>query len=668
MDKISKQDIKFFKRILILIGLLTGLLIYLHFNKNLSYSKYERVEFQSSGSTLYANLFYPSKNLDFQENRPLIIYCHGLGSQRDFDLRIPLELTKRGFYVAALDYHGHGESGGSITDINPETYMNRTNVPSLAQDCSKLLDKLETLPFYANVNTSQIGLIGHSLGGMVVLMNQALDPRFNVTVAWAPLVNFDPQELGIFDTSDYNKYIPVNLLNITNTHNLLIIMHEDDELLDFEEQTGVISAKNLTGCEVFPIAHPLIGGGHQLLDDVVIIKSINWFEEYFFGSETINGPIIITFMVNYIVIFFTLGLLFLISLLLISYSAKFFAKDNQNKDAKETKNMADKLFKPNLEGKLSKPKIVIRVIKIIFFLAAFILNWEIFERIFGLPGIFLASLNIILFFGIVESAIYLKNYKKDIGKINLKDLITTQVSLRTLVLLVIYSIYFISIYFIFSFSPTHPIHAFILPISIVLITLTVITITFTVLGFRVYLKSTERKDIKTDFKNLFKFKIQYKYFLYSLVCSLYFIILYLIFSYSYPFAFMWPSNYINFILGSVTAFPIYFSIEILYRKVIYPQLNFIKTEETKSKVIIVLATYVLINLMSLTWSWIFFPSVLYTYIIFLIVVIQNTIIFQHTKSFGAVILSSFTIIQLFFSAVISNALGVGAVLHLFVEI
>lgn len=660
MDKISKQDIKFFKRILILIGLLTGLLIYLHFNKNLSYSKYERVEFQSSGSTLYANLYYPSKTLDFQNNSPLIIYCHGLGSQRDFDLRIPLEFTKRGFYVAALDYQGHGESGGSITDIDP------SGIPALALACSNLLDKLETLPFYNDINTFQIGLIGHSLGGMVVLMNQALDPRFNVTVAWAPLVNFDPQEVGIFDTSDYDKYIPVNLLNITNTHNLLIIMHKHDELLDFEEQAGV--AQNLTGCEVFPITHPLIGGGHQLLDDVVIIKSINWFEEYFFGSETINGPIIITFMVNYIVIFSTLGLLFLISLLLISYSAKFFSKNQKSNDEPETKEMASKLFKPNVEEKLSKPKIVIRIIKIIFFLAAFILNWEIFERIFGLPGIIFASLNIILLFGIVESAIYLKKYKKDVGKINFKELFTTQVSLRTLVLLVIYSIYFISIYFIFSFSPTHPIQAYILPISIVFIILTAITVTFTILGFRVYLKSIERKNIKTDFKNLFKFKIQYKYFLYSVICSSYFIILYLIFSYSYPFAFMWPSNYLNFILGSFTAFPIYFSIEILFRKVIYPQLNFLKTEGLKSKVIIAIATYVVLNLMTLTWSWIFFPSVLFTYIIFLIVVIQNTLIFQNTKSFGSVILSSFNIIQLFFSAVISNALGVGAALHLFVEI
>jgi len=228
MSIIDKEDAKFFKRITILIILLVISLSYLAYDKSISYSRYERIEYQSSGATLYANLYYPSKNLGFQEQRPLIIYCHGIGSQRDFDLRIPIEFTKRGFFVVALDYQGHGESGGNIINID-----STTDIPALAQDCSKLLDKLETLPFYSNVNISQIGLIGHSLGGMVVLMNQALDPRFKVTVTWAPLVNFDPQQLGIVNTDNYDPYIPVNLLNKTNTNNLLIIMHVNDEALDF---------------------------------------------------------------------------------------------------------------------------------------------------------------------------------------------------------------------------------------------------------------------------------------------------------------------------------------------------------------------------------------------------------------------------------------------------
>ncbi|MFW9771959.1 MAG: alpha/beta hydrolase family protein [Promethearchaeota archaeon] len=652
----NKNDIKFFKRILILVGLLIGSLIYLHFNRELSYYKYDRIEFQSSGATLYANLYYPSRSLEFQSNKPLVIYCHGIGSQRDFDLRIPIELTKRGFYVAALDYHGHGESGGSITDVDP------SGIPALAQDCSILLDKLETLPFYSDVNASQIGLIGHSLGGMVVLMNQALDSRFNLTVAWAPLVNFDPQQLGIFQITEFVEFIPVNLLNTTNTHNLLIIMHIYDEMLSFENQALV--AQNLTGCSVRSITWPLIGGGHQLLDDVVIIDSIQWFELNFFGSISINGPIFITYYINYVVIFITLGLLFLLILLLISYSSRFFAEKQKVKSHNEV----DNILKPEIEEKYPKHKIIITIIKLIFFIAIFILNWELFERIFGLPGIFLASLNILLIYGIVESIIYLRKYRADIGKINLKELFETQISLRILIFLLIYSIYFVIVYFIFLFSPTNPLYSYIIPISVILISLTAITITIAILGWRIYLRKRRRDDIKSDLKGLFKFKIHYKYFIYSTVCSLYFIVIYLIFSFFYPFAFMWPSNYINFILGSITAFPVYFSMEILYRKVIYPHLGFIKNEWTKSKIIIILAIYVQINLISLTWSWAFFPSVMFTYLILLLVVIQNTIIFQYTKSFGSVILSSFIIIQLFFSAVISNALGVSAALHLFVEI
>jgi len=329
MSVFDKEDRKFFKRIIILIVLLVFSLSYLAYDRSVSYSRYERVGFQSAGATLYANLYFPSKNLEFQEQRPLVIYCHGIGSQRDFDLRVPIELSKRGFYVAALDYQGHGESGGNIINIDPIT-----DRPALAQDCSKLLDKLETLPFYSNVNTSQIGLIGHSLGGFVVLMNQALDPRFNITVAWAPLVNFDPQVITVIPPG-YDQYIPANLLNSTNTNNLLIIMHVDDEVINFEDQALV--AQNLTGCDVISITEPLIGGGHQLFSDIVIIKSIQWFENYFFKSETLNGPIHITFLANYAIIFITLILLILIVLSLTIYTSKFFPYKEEVLEKKVTK-------------------------------------------------------------------------------------------------------------------------------------------------------------------------------------------------------------------------------------------------------------------------------------------------------------------------------------------
>jgi len=455
-----------------------------------------------------------------------------------------------------------------------------TNKPALAQDCSKLLDRLETLPFYSNVNTSQIGLIGHSLGGFVVLMNQALDPRFNVTVAWAPLVNFDPQIIPIIP-SGYDEYIPVNLLNTTNTNNLLIIMHVDDEVIAFEDQA--IVAQSLTGCTLFNITRPLIGGGHQLFSDVVIIESIKWFENYFFNS--INGPINITFLVNYVIVFITLMLLILIVLSLTIYTSKFF---------QYKKEVLEKPL-PKIQGRLSKIKDrairIKKILQIILYTTLFLLNWEIFERAFGLRGIFLASLNITAIYFIAKFIIYLRKLKEQQVKFTIKQIIAM---------------------------------------------------------------------LKSEF--------QQKYIFYALICNVYFITIYLIFSYFYPFAFMWPSNFFDTLIAAAVAFPVYFSLELLYRKVIHPLLNFIKDERKKSLLIIGIAIYIHVNLMTLTWSWAFFPSVMFMYLIFLYAIVQNTLIYEKTQRFSTVILSSFVIVQLFFAAVISNAIGIGAVLHLFVSI
>ena len=568
MDNLSHEDIKFFKRIIILIIFLAISLTYLHVSKLQSYSRYERIQFISSNSFLYANLYYPTKTLDFQENRPLLIYCHGIGSQRDFDLRIPIEFTKRGFYVASLDYHGHGESGGTVIDIDPITKR-----PAVAQACSDLLDVLETLPFYSNVNDSQIGLIGHSMGGMVVLMNQALDPRFNITVAWAPLVNFEPEQLGIIQTEYYDNYIPANLINTSNTNNLLIIMHIDDEMLNFSD--NAIKAQDLTNCTVVPITGPLIGGGHQLFTDIVLTESINWFEQYFFGSESINGPIFITFLINYIVLLLCMILLFMIVLLLSAYTSRFFTYKDEILETQPAK----------MQTKYPRIRKSYQIAKIIIFTTMFLLNWQIFERLFGLIGIFYASLNITIVYLLIKGVNYYNRLKLDQVK--------------------------------FSFP---------------------------------------------QIKELLKSQFRLKHVIFALFATLYFIGIYVLFTYSYPFAFMWPSNFLQ-ILFAELIFPIYFSIEIFYRKIIYPQLSFLKTERRKSLWTIAISLFIQTFLISLTSSWLFFPSVLFTYAIFTVVIIQNTLIYENTKSFSLTILSSFNIIQLFFAAVISNVLGISTVLY-----
>jgi predicted esterase len=562
VGEMTHKDHADLKKILVFILVLIFTLSFLHFNKSMSYETYERIQFESSGATLYANLYHPSKVLDFQGKRPLLIYCHGIGSKRDFDLRIPIELTKRGFYLAALDYQGHGESGGNINNIDPYT-----GIPALAQDCSKLLDKLETLKFYSNVNISQIGLIGHSLGGMVILMNQALDSRFKVIVALAPLIDFNPPKYGF--NEDFNRdYIPVNLLNEQNTKNLLIIHHKNDEVLDFSQ--NALKAQELTKCSVIPISGFSLGGAHQLFSNEVLIKSINWFELHFFGSALINGPIVITFYLNYVLIIINIILIFTMLISLISVSSRIFFR--KEKDAENIDLVKDN-FVINSTTKRKQS------IKIIFYITGFLLNWLLFEIIFGMIGLVYSSIGMIFVFTIIKVHLYLKK-SRGIKK-----------------------------------------------------------------------RSTLIKIIKAQFK--------LKYIIYSIFCVSYFILIYMIFSFYYPFGFIWPSNFVvHFFLGYLV-FPVFLSVELLLRKVIYPNLSSFKH---KNRVLISIAIVIIFSMMLMTQKLSFFPSELFMYGIFLLVILLNTKIFQNVKSFYPIVLISFSIVQIFFAAVLSNAIGVSMVI------
>jgi len=379
----------------------------------------------------------------------------------------------------------------------------------------------------------------------------------------------------------YEDFIPLNLINSTNSENLLIIMHTKDEVLDYQD---AVKAKALTNCTLINITKPLFGGAHQLFTNKVLIDSIKWFELKFFGSETKNGRITITFIWNYVLIFLNLGLLIVIIFLLISYSAKYFRLKPESDDQKIEEN--NKVLS---KKKIIKNKIVnsIKISQIILYSSLFIFNWLYFSALYGLIGVFYASL-------------------------------------------------------VFSGA-------------------------FLLIKFITYVIRLWRQDIRFSrehLKDILKQEFNVNVLIYTTICAWYFLIIYLIFSYYYPFAFMWPSSLTNIFI-SLAIFPVYFSIEILFRKIIYPLLNFVKSEKTKAKLTIFSAFIIYITLMILARSYVYLPSVLFTFIIFLIVTVGNTIIYEHTRTFSAVLVSSFDIIQLFFSAVISNVIGLGAFSQLF---
>ena len=187
-------------------------------------------------------------------------------SQKDNDPRIPLELTKRGFYVAAVDNLGHGENANSnLLNENEDGEL------AMTQLCSKLLDKIEKLDCYRHIDDDQIGLIGHSLGGYVVLMNGLYDDRFKVTITWAGVTDI-LREFKTFEKAGYefdkdkkellhdNNPVEVMSNGSKQPDNLLLIVHKEDRLYKYNKRL-----QSVTDCEIEKFDYPVSGVGEAHL-------------------------------------------------------------------------------------------------------------------------------------------------------------------------------------------------------------------------------------------------------------------------------------------------------------------------------------------------------------------------------------------------------------------
>ncbi|MGV9197966.1 MAG: alpha/beta hydrolase family protein [Promethearchaeia archaeon] len=540
----------------------------LYTSRSFSYNQYERIEFTSGGSSLYANLYLPAEYPLIDEERPLIIFAHGLGSQRDLDIRIPVEFTKRGYFVATIDYQGHGESEGHLLNK-----VSGSNMPALAQDCSRLLDILESSEGYEYyMNDSQVGLVGHSLGGMVVLMNQALDDRFKATVTWAGLVNPEPDMFSISPDDPFVDYFPSNLLNKNNTENLLVIHHQNDELLSYKNQVPV--AEELTGCEALKITEPLIGGAHVLFSDKVLEETIEWFEIHFFGS--LRQPITFSYKIDYFLLISTYATMFMFVFALVSSISKLFSVDPT---FQEQNLKVDYVELPKKQQKK-------RIVGILLFFAFFVGFYQIFVYFFDLLGLILAPIFLLIVLGLIKGIAFLRRPKAERERYIQREKVELQFELHFL-------------------------------------------------G-------------------------------YSLCSTLIFLGFYITNAISYPFAFFWPSDFVSFLLA-YTVYPLYINMEIFYRKIIFPKLNFIESRKRKIYIMSLMSIIHHGILMLLSQHLFIIASLLVTYLISLIVVILNAIIYTKTEQFSSVALSSFLIIQLFFGAAVSNALRVSSMLHIFVS-
>jgi len=120
--------------------------------------------------------------------QPVVIVLHGTGGTKEGQIPVLRQLVKAGFAAVAIDgrYHGARSRAGSgsleYQQAMLATFRTGREHPFLYDtvwDVMRLIDYLETTDW---ADSTRIGLIGFSKGGMETYLAAAVDPRIRVAV------------------------------------------------------------------------------------------------------------------------------------------------------------------------------------------------------------------------------------------------------------------------------------------------------------------------------------------------------------------------------------------------------------------------------------------------------------------------------------------------------
>jgi dienelactone hydrolase len=123
---------------------------------------------------------------------PLIVFSHSSGQHRRMATFLCTHLSSHGYVVAALD---HSEVvAPELARREGETHEQKTAraqawIANRVPDIRFLLDHLLSSAAWdseANLDPTQIGIVGHSFGGWTALAAPDLEPRIRAVVALAP--------------------------------------------------------------------------------------------------------------------------------------------------------------------------------------------------------------------------------------------------------------------------------------------------------------------------------------------------------------------------------------------------------------------------------------------------------------------------------------------------
>jgi predicted esterase len=231
---------------------------------------------------------------DISENHPLIIMLHGLSSSKETGLANAYRFAKQGFHIVLFDAFRHGElADGQFQKLDyfQKTLETTTIIRETVKYIEILIEHYQTVD---NIDSNRIGLIGFSLGGVIVYKYISEDKNPAVKAA-VPVVaspmggtlrqlikkSSEPDRyLDEAKITDAEREAPIHRLKELTDFPLLMLNGVEDDHFSIEDVRACYNQliKNYTDQQkIKKIEYQNVG--HQVTQEM-IDEAILWFQKY----------------------------------------------------------------------------------------------------------------------------------------------------------------------------------------------------------------------------------------------------------------------------------------------------------------------------------------------------------------------------------------------------
>ncbi len=179
------------------------------FNTGFGQVQVKTITLDDNGTIINGYLYQP-KNAETLSNLPAVVLIHGVMNAKETMSALALELGRRGVVAVTIDAIGHGNTGGNLDSTTDDTLGVSTTIQYLRS--------------LAHVNSSNIGLVGHSMGVGAIRAASVIEGEIQTHIFIG----------GLSLNSTVSIY---GELNSTTPSNLLIAIGQYDEVFDDLDDT-----------------------------------------------------------------------------------------------------------------------------------------------------------------------------------------------------------------------------------------------------------------------------------------------------------------------------------------------------------------------------------------------------------------------------------------------